>query len=107
MSTQTIPTTTLTGETKPVDLKLEVVVLAVSDAERSKAFYESLGWRLDADFVFSETSRVLQFTPPGSDASIMFGTASARRRLAPAAGSCSPSRTSRRRTPISSRWAST
>ena len=99
MSTQTIPTTTSTGtETKPVDLKLEVVVLPVSDAERSKAFYESLGWRLDADFVFSETSRVLQFTPPGSDASIIFGTALARRRPAPSAGSCSPSPTSRRRT---------
>ena len=75
MSTQTIPTTTSTGtETKAVDLQPEVVVLPVSDAERSKAFYESLGWRLDADFVFSETSRILQFTPPGSDASIIFGT---------------------------------
>ena len=75
MTTQTIPSTTSTGtETKPVDLKLEVVVLPVSDAERSKVFYESLGWRLDADFVFSETSRIVQFTPPGSDASIIFGT---------------------------------
>jgi catechol 2,3-dioxygenase-like lactoylglutathione lyase family enzyme len=75
MGTQTIPTTTSTGtETKRVDLKLEVVVLPVSDAERSKAFYESLGWRLDADFVKSEDSRILQFTPPGSDASIIFGT---------------------------------
>ena len=75
MTSQTIPTTTSTGTaTKPVDLKLEVVVLPVSDAERSKGFYESLGWRLDADFVLSETSRILQFTPPSSDASIIFGT---------------------------------
>ena len=75
MSTQTIPTTTSTGtQITFVDMKLEVVVLPVADAERSKVFYESLGWRLDADFVFSETSRILQFTPPGSDASIIFGT---------------------------------
>jgi catechol 2,3-dioxygenase-like lactoylglutathione lyase family enzyme len=75
MNTQTLPTTTSTAtQIKPVDMKLEVVVLPVADAERSKVFYESLGWRLDADFVFSETSRILQFTPPGSDASIIFGT---------------------------------
>ena len=75
MNAQTIPTTTSTGtQIKPVDMKLEVVVLPVADAERSKVFYEALGWRLDADFVFSETSRILQFTPPGSDASIIFGT---------------------------------
>ncbi|HEX2088213.1 MAG TPA: VOC family protein [Solirubrobacteraceae bacterium] len=76
MSTQTphIITTTTDAEAKTVDMKLEVVVLPVSDAERSKAFYESLGWRLDADFVFSPQSRILQFTPTGSDASIIFGT---------------------------------
>ncbi|HEV2776523.1 MAG TPA: VOC family protein [Solirubrobacteraceae bacterium] len=75
MNTQTIPTTSSTGtQSKPVDMKLEVVVVPVADAERSKVFYESLGWRLDADFVFSETSRILQFTPTGSDASIIFGT---------------------------------
>ena len=55
-------------------MKLEVVVLPVADAQRSKDFYESLGWRLDAGFVNSETSRILQFTPTGSDASIIFGT---------------------------------
>ena len=75
MSTQTVTTNTdRTEQNAAVDMKLEVVVLPVADAERSKDFYESLGWRLDADFVFSETSRVLQFTPTGSDASIIFGT---------------------------------
>jgi catechol 2,3-dioxygenase-like lactoylglutathione lyase family enzyme len=60
-------------ESATVDYKLEVVVLPVSDAERAKQFYASLGWREDADFVFSEDFRVLQFTPPGSEASVIFG----------------------------------
>ncbi len=59
--------------TGTVDLKLEAVVIAVSDVERSKAFYASLGWRLDADFSFDNGFRVVQFTPPGSGASIQFG----------------------------------
>jgi catechol 2,3-dioxygenase-like lactoylglutathione lyase family enzyme len=57
-----------------VDLKLEVVVIPVSDADRSKAFYTSLGWRLDADFPFDNGFRVVQFTPPGSGCSVQFGT---------------------------------
>jgi catechol 2,3-dioxygenase-like lactoylglutathione lyase family enzyme len=57
-----------------VDLKLEVVVIPVSDADRAKEFYESLGWRLDADFPFDNGFRVVQFTPPGSGCSIQFGT---------------------------------
>jgi catechol 2,3-dioxygenase-like lactoylglutathione lyase family enzyme len=57
-----------------VDLKLEVVVIPVSDVDRSKAFYERLGWRLDADFSFDNGFRVVQFTPPGSAASVQFGT---------------------------------
>lgn len=57
-----------------VDMKLEVVVLPVSDADRAKAFYQNLGWRLDADFPVSDDFRVLQFTPTGSQASIIFGT---------------------------------
>jgi catechol 2,3-dioxygenase-like lactoylglutathione lyase family enzyme len=61
-------------ETGTVPLKLEVVVLPVSDADRAKQFYASLGWREDADFVISEDYRVLQFTPPGSPSSIIFGT---------------------------------
>src|SRR5262249_2677072 len=53
-----------------MDMKLEVVVLPVSDVDRAKRFYERLGWRLDADFVTGTEFRVLQFTPPGSEASI-------------------------------------
>src|SRR5881227_2169968 len=56
-----------------VDLKLEVVVLPVSDVDRAKAFYGGLGWRLDADFSFENGFRVVQFTPPGSAASLQFG----------------------------------
>jgi catechol 2,3-dioxygenase-like lactoylglutathione lyase family enzyme len=56
------------------DLKLEVVVIPVSDVDRSKAFYEHLGWRPDADFSFDNGFRVVQFTPPGSSTSIQFGT---------------------------------
>jgi catechol 2,3-dioxygenase-like lactoylglutathione lyase family enzyme len=54
-------------------MKLEVMVLPVSDVDRSKDFYKTLGWRLDADFVTSEDFRVVQLTPPGSEASIIFG----------------------------------
>jgi catechol 2,3-dioxygenase-like lactoylglutathione lyase family enzyme len=56
-----------------VDMKLEVVVIPVSDVDRAKRFYGSLGWRLDADFVTGDDSRVVQFTPPGSGSSIIFG----------------------------------
>ena len=56
-----------------VDLKLEVVVIPVSDVDRAKRFYEGLGWRLDADFAGGENWRVVQFTPPGSPCSIHFG----------------------------------
>jgi catechol 2,3-dioxygenase-like lactoylglutathione lyase family enzyme len=58
---------------KNVDLKLEVVVIPVSDVDRAKEFYDGLGWRLDADFSFDNGFRVVQFTPPGSGASIQFG----------------------------------
>ena len=57
-----------------VDLKLEVVVVPVSDVERAKRFYGDLGWRLDADFAFDNGFRVVQFTPPGSGCSVQFGT---------------------------------
>ena len=57
-----------------IDMKLEVVVISVADADRSKAFYEGLGWRLDADFAFDNGFRVVQFTPPGSGASVQFGS---------------------------------
>jgi catechol 2,3-dioxygenase-like lactoylglutathione lyase family enzyme len=57
-----------------VDLKLEVVVIPVADVDRSKSFYQRLGWRLDADFAFDNGFRVVQLTPPGSGASVQFGT---------------------------------
>src|SRR5215213_2666954 len=56
-----------------VDMKLEVVVIPVSDVKRAKRFYGDLGWRLDADFVVGDAFLV-QFTPPGSPCSIHFGT---------------------------------
>ncbi|ODH02501.1 glyoxalase [Nostoc sp. KVJ20] len=56
------------------NMKLEVVVLPVSDVDRAKDFYKTLGWRLDADFVTDKDFRVVQLTPPGSEASIIFGT---------------------------------
>lgn len=56
-----------------IDMKLEAVIIAVADADRSKRFYSGLGWRLDADFVVGDAFRVVQFTPPGSPCSIHFG----------------------------------
>ena len=55
------------------DMKLEIVVIPVSDVDRAKAFYASLGWRLDADFASGDGWRVIQFTPPGSPSSVIFG----------------------------------
>jgi catechol 2,3-dioxygenase-like lactoylglutathione lyase family enzyme len=57
-----------------VDMKLEVVVIPVADAERAKDFYGGLGWRLDADRASGDAFRIVQFTPPGSQCSIQFGT---------------------------------
>lgn len=56
-----------------IDMKLEIVVIPVSDVDRAKSFYANLGWRLDADFSTGADFRVLQFTPPGSGASVIFG----------------------------------
>ena len=56
------------------EVRLEVVVVPVSDVDRAKEFYASLGWRLDADIAPSDDFRVVQFTPPGSGCSIQFGT---------------------------------
>jgi catechol 2,3-dioxygenase-like lactoylglutathione lyase family enzyme len=66
-----------TGESTEVgtiDMKIEVVALPVSDVDRAKAFYQSLGWRLDVDFDLGGGMRVVQFTPPHSECSIAFGT---------------------------------
>jgi catechol 2,3-dioxygenase-like lactoylglutathione lyase family enzyme len=57
-----------------IDMKLEVVAIPVADVDRAKRFYDGLGWRLDADFPVGDSFRVVQFTPPGSPASIHFGT---------------------------------
>jgi catechol 2,3-dioxygenase-like lactoylglutathione lyase family enzyme len=54
-------------------MKLEVVVIPVSDVDRAKQFYGGLGWRLDADFAAGDDWRVIQFTPPGSECSVIFG----------------------------------
>ena len=58
---------------RTVDMKLEVVVIPVSDVDRAKRFYGGLGWRLDADFAAGDDFRVIQFTPPGSGCSVIFG----------------------------------
>jgi len=58
---------------EPVDMKLEVVILGVSDVDRAKAFYEKLGWRMDGDFVVGDGFRGIQMTPHNSEASIIFG----------------------------------
>jgi catechol 2,3-dioxygenase-like lactoylglutathione lyase family enzyme len=62
------------SKTKVIDMKLEVAVLPVVDIDRAKGFYGGLGWRLDADFIRPDQSRIVQFTPPGSPCSIHFGT---------------------------------
>jgi catechol 2,3-dioxygenase-like lactoylglutathione lyase family enzyme len=65
---------TQTSQTPAVPMRFEVTVLPVGDVDRAKSFYQRLGWRLDADFPIDENYRVVQFTPPGSAASIQFGT---------------------------------
>src|SRR5215475_10361546 len=62
-----------TNRASRVDMKLEVVVLPVSDVGRAKCFYGDLGWRFDAEFASSEEFHLIQFTPPGSPCSIIFG----------------------------------
>ena len=85
-----------------VNLKLEVVVIPVSDVDRAKRFYEGLGWRLDADFSGGDRWRGVQVTPPSSPCSIHFGKGNAPlRRPAPRRICISWSRTSRRREPSS------
>src|SRR4051794_33375490 len=66
-------TATETPKARTVNMKLEVVVIPVSDVDRAKSFYSNLGWRLDADFAAGDDWRVIQFTPPGSRCSVIFG----------------------------------
>jgi catechol 2,3-dioxygenase-like lactoylglutathione lyase family enzyme len=73
-STDATPAATLeSSEVGAIDMKLEVVTLPVSDVDRAKRFYGSLGWRLDADFSAGDDFRGVQFTPPRSQCSIHFG----------------------------------
>jgi catechol 2,3-dioxygenase-like lactoylglutathione lyase family enzyme len=58
----------------PKRTRLEAIVIPVKDVDRAKQFYGDLGWRLDADFLFENGFRVVQFTPPGSECSVQFGT---------------------------------
>ncbi len=69
---RTNPATSDTSAAR-VDMKLEVVVIPVSDVDRAKEFYAKLGWRLDADFAAGNDWRAVQFTPPGSGCSVIFG----------------------------------
>ena len=66
-------TATETAPARMIGMRLEVVVIPVSDVDRAKRFYGGLGWRLDADFARGDEFRVVQFTPPGSPCSIHFG----------------------------------
>jgi Predicted enzyme related to lactoylglutathione lyase len=61
------------SQARTLDMKLEIVVVPVSNVDRAKQFYGDLGWRLDADFPCCDGYRVIQFTPPGSGASVIFG----------------------------------
>jgi catechol 2,3-dioxygenase-like lactoylglutathione lyase family enzyme len=76
MSTTELGSNDATGDANvgKVDMKLEVVVIPVSDVDRAKEFYSGLGWRLDADFAFDNGFRVVQLTAPGSPCSVQFGT---------------------------------
>lgn len=71
MSTKAAPASNTS--VAPVNMKFEIVVLPVSDVDRAKDFYVKLGWRLDADFASGDDFRVVQFTPPGSGCSVIFG----------------------------------
>ena len=62
-----------TPKARGIDMKFEIAVIPVSDIDRAKSFYSKLGWRLDADFADGDDFRVMQFTPPGSPASVIFG----------------------------------
>jgi catechol 2,3-dioxygenase-like lactoylglutathione lyase family enzyme len=74
MSVSALPLEPRGAPWAPIDMALEVIVLPVSDADRAKRFYGTLGWRLDLDFRGEAGYRVIQFTPPGSGCSVIFGS---------------------------------
>jgi catechol 2,3-dioxygenase-like lactoylglutathione lyase family enzyme len=73
-ATAAVSGTNMTTATVVTDLKLEAVVIPVTDVDRAKAFYTGLGWRLDADFAFDNGFRIVQLNPPGSPAAVQFGS---------------------------------
>ena len=73
MNAQVSPSTVTIANARPLEMKLEIAVIPVSDVDRAKQFYSNLGWRFDADFAVGDDFRVIQFTPPGSATSIIFG----------------------------------
>lgn len=73
MSSVVISKTEVVPQAEPVSMKLEVVMLGVSDIDRAKAFYENLGWRFDGDFTAGDDFRIVQMTPHNSGTSIIFG----------------------------------
>ena len=75
MATQTKPSNDATSGTSAArfDMKFEIVVIPVSDVDRAKKFYQSLGWRFDAEYDSGKDFRIMQFTPPGSGCSVIFG----------------------------------
>lgn len=76
MSTTEVSSNDASGSAsvRNVDMTLEVVLIPVSDVDRAKEFYRSLGWRLDADVAAGDDFRLIQFTPPGAGCSVQFGT---------------------------------
>jgi catechol 2,3-dioxygenase-like lactoylglutathione lyase family enzyme len=74
MSATEVPSPSLEAAVGHVDMHVEVVIIPVSDVDRSKGFYQRLGWRLDGDDAPLDGLRIVQFTPPGSAASVTFGT---------------------------------
>ena len=73
MSTRPVPAQESAAKVAPLAMKFEIVVIPVSNVDRAKEFYAKLGWRLDADFAQDSDFRVIQFTPPGSGCSVIFG----------------------------------
>ncbi|HEX3334469.1 MAG TPA: VOC family protein [Acidimicrobiales bacterium] len=73
MDTTTVDSVNSSTDVRSVDMKLEIQIIPVSDADKSKEFYERLGWRLDSDEAPFDGLRIVQFTPPGSATSITFG----------------------------------